>query len=152
MFESGSDILRLGDFWNYNQFSWNAYRAPSIGPDVSHPHFQFDFPKFTLSVYRFLFCFQFSHQNSVGQVSAKSVYLHKNFFREIAMFTSRLLSFNIFFCWHHEIHQWFCLKRLRKAQFPPKSRANPGEVSMDSNSLDKILKLLLNTLPRTLAP
>ena len=29
---------------------------------------------------------------------------------------------------------------------------NPGEVSMDSNSLEKTLNSILNTLPRTLAP
>ena len=30
--------------------------------------------------------------------------------------------------------------------------ANPGAVLIDSNSLDKTLKYILNTLPRTLAP
>jgi hypothetical protein len=31
-------------------------------------------------------------------------------------------------------------------------RANPGKVSMDSDSLAKIKNIILNTLPRTLAP
>ena len=30
----------MGHFWHYNQFLWNAYCAPSIGPDVSDPRFQ----------------------------------------------------------------------------------------------------------------
>ena len=37
-------------------------------------------------------------------------------------------------------------------QFSSRSWANPGEVSMNSNSLDKTLNFILNTLPRTLAP
>ena len=55
MFESGSEILRLEDFQNYNQFSWNAYWAPSIGPDASHPHFRFDFLHFFFTNYGYFF-------------------------------------------------------------------------------------------------
>ena len=37
-------------------------------------------------------------------------------------------------------------------QFSNRSQANPGKVSMDSDSLRKTLKSMLNTLPRILAP
>ena len=48
-----SEILRLGDFQNYNQFLWNAYWATSVRPDVSHPHFQFDFPQICTATFSF---------------------------------------------------------------------------------------------------
>ena len=43
-----------GKNWNYghlNQFSWNAYWAPSIWKDINHPHpqFQFVFAHFLLN-------------------------------------------------------------------------------------------------------
>ena len=63
------------------------------------------------------------------------------FFREITMFIFILLSFNIFFP-----------STIRKPQFSPRSRANPDEVSMDSNSVSKTPDISLNTLPRKLAP
>ena len=37
LFEGSFGILRLYIFRQYNQFLWNAYCAPSIGPDVNHP-------------------------------------------------------------------------------------------------------------------
>ena len=40
------EILRLDNFRHYNQFLWNAYCAPSIGPDVNHPHFHLVFAQF----------------------------------------------------------------------------------------------------------
>ena len=36
-------ILRLDIFRHYNHFLWNAYCAPSIGPDVNHPQFHLVF-------------------------------------------------------------------------------------------------------------
>ena len=39
-----------------------------------------------------------------------------------------------------------------KSSFFTRNRTNHGEVSMDSDSLAKTLKSMLNTLPRTLAP
>ena len=42
-FKGCFEILRLDVFGHYNDFSWNAYCAPSVGPDVGHPQFIFCF-------------------------------------------------------------------------------------------------------------
>ena len=60
------------------------------------------------------------------------------FFHEITTFISRLLSFNNFFS-----------DIIWKTQFFPRSWANPEEVSTDSNSLSKILDIILNMYTST---
>ena len=58
-----------------------------------------------------------------------------------------LLDFShltVFFQYGLDYWFWF--------QFSSRSWANPGEVSMDSNSLYKTLIFILNTPPRTMAP
>ena len=71
--------------------------------------------------------------------------VHHDFIREIAMFSSRLLSFDKFFVHHESIG-------TLSTQFSTRTQANPGEVSTDSNSTTKHLNLILNTNPRILAP
>ena len=39
LFEGGFEILKLDSFRHCNVFSWNAYWAPSIGPDGNHLRF-----------------------------------------------------------------------------------------------------------------
>ena len=55
------------------------------------------------------------------------------------------------FCWNHELYQQFCIRRLsfflEAEQILERSR-----LSTDSNYLAKILSIILNTLPHTLAP
>ena len=70
------------------------------------------------------------------------------FFCEIVTYTYRLLSFDRFLLnWSLlSLFLWLLL------QFSPRSWANPEEVSMDSNSIDKTLNFISNTLPRTEAP
>ena len=41
---------------------------------------------------------------------------------------------------------------FEKPQFSPRNQANPGEVSMNLESLTKIINSILYTLPRILAP
>ena len=43
MFEGGFEILRLGIFRHYDEFSWNAYFAPPFGPNVRHLLDDFNF-------------------------------------------------------------------------------------------------------------
>ena len=70
--------------------------------------------------------------------------MHREFICEITMFSSKMLSFDEFF--FHESNGNLYI------QFSNRSQANPGKVSMDSDSLAKTLKSMLNTLPRILAP
>ena len=49
-------------FWHYNQFLWNSYCAPSIGPDVNHPQFHLVFAQFCIIfVWFFLFWASMCH-------------------------------------------------------------------------------------------
>ena len=51
-------ILRFGNLWNNNQFLWNAYCAPSIGPVVSYPKFLGDFLSLGLNFVQVFFWFR----------------------------------------------------------------------------------------------
>ena len=48
LFEGGFGTLRLDIFRHNNQFLWNAYCAPSIGPNMNHPQFHLVFAQFCL--------------------------------------------------------------------------------------------------------
>ena len=90
----------MWNFWHYTQFLWNAYSAPSIGPDVSDPQFQ------KKNSYFFRFCIIFywiwskMTQNLLGMTNCLIM-------TTLCFFLQCLYKF-----WHTFENDWWLLKNL----------------------------------------